>query len=570
MKTSFLDKLKIALLRFPLTVIFSLVLTVLVNLSVFKVEAVDTQWIISSGLALLVSFFVTLLLENRVKTIYSFLINIVSIGLVFFLISLMPIPLTKADLTVIFTLYFTFGLGVFVAPFIFSKKSSLRFWNYAEHTFSQFVISYFFALVIVAGIDLALLSLSQLFDIDVPSKIYAVVFSTSMLLFAPIYLMSSMGKSNEWIERSKVEFSKFYKILGLYILLPILLAYMVVLYAYLGKVVITWELPKGWVSWLVSILTLGGFLILSLLFPLYKLYTKKNKGKTTFIQLFYLLFPIVLLPLLVFMFVGIYRRFEDYGITINRLYLIILNVWFIAVTLYLIITQYKNIKNIWISLTIIAFVASFNVVPYIKYSMTSELKTLLYQANYGKKEIKKLDKEKQIRVVALLDYIHSTFSANEVLKITKSMGKKATKETVIKTLIDKENIDINTYINTVNRNYYYQYNLKKNKIDISNSQYRLFIYLKKDYHKKEIYKNDKINIFWKNRSIVIEYLDNKTQQVMSLKGFYDKRTSIDYNNEDLDKYLIHRTDDYLLIINDISGNTNEEEAIRLIGNLFLK
>ena len=37
--------------------------------------------------------------------------------------------------------------------------------------------------------------------------------------------------------------------------------------------------------------------------------------------------PALVLPLLVLMTVGIIRRFNDYGVTINRLYLITLNIW---------------------------------------------------------------------------------------------------------------------------------------------------------------------------------------------------------------------------------------------------
>ena len=37
-----------------------------------------------------------------------------------------------------------------------------------------------------------------------------------------------------------------YKVLGLYILLPILAIYTVILYGYLIKIIATWELPNGW------------------------------------------------------------------------------------------------------------------------------------------------------------------------------------------------------------------------------------------------------------------------------------------------------------------------------------
>ena len=135
-------------------------------------------------------------------------------------------------------------------------------------------------------------------------------------LFFPFYLLGNIPIAS--ITETKVHsFAQAWKILGLYILLPLLILYGTILYAYLIKIIIQWQLPDGWVSALVSILTIGGTITLFILYPLC---IQENRPLKFFRQWF----GILLLPLLILMTVGIIRRFQDYGITTNRLYILLL------------------------------------------------------------------------------------------------------------------------------------------------------------------------------------------------------------------------------------------------------
>ena len=62
------------------------------------------------------------------------------------------------------------------------------------------------------------------------------------------------------------------------------------------------------------------------------------------------------------MTVGIVRRFSDYGITINRLYLITLNLWFYFVCITLFVTKARRINWITISFALIfLFTSAFPI-----------------------------------------------------------------------------------------------------------------------------------------------------------------------------------------------------------------
>ena len=64
------------------------------------------------------------------------------------------------------------------------------------------------------------------------------------------------------------------------------------------------------------------------------------------------------------MTVGIMRRFNDYGITINRLYIITLNIWFYIVCFGLVFTKARRISWIPISFSIIFLLTSALPVNY--------------------------------------------------------------------------------------------------------------------------------------------------------------------------------------------------------------
>lgn len=59
--------------------------------------------------------------------------------------------------------------------------------------------------------------------------------------------------------------------------------------------------------------------------------------------------PVLILPLLLLMTIGIIRRFNDYGITINRLYLATLNGWFYIVCIGLFVIKARRINWIPVS-----------------------------------------------------------------------------------------------------------------------------------------------------------------------------------------------------------------------------
>ena len=128
-----------------------------------------------------------------------------------------------------------------------------------------------------------------------------------------------------------------------FVLLPIALIYFIILYVYLFKILIVWELPNGEITWMV---TEQMVIVLITLYGLRDYYLRSDAGETnkTISDLAMRWLPLLMLPLLVLMTVGLVYRLNQYGITSSRIYVATFVIWAYAVDLYLIF--YRNRANL--------------------------------------------------------------------------------------------------------------------------------------------------------------------------------------------------------------------------------
>lgn len=252
----------------------------------------------------------------------------------------------------------------------FRPNTDKSFWVFAENNAREFVSILIYAAVFYGGLALAVFAVEELFSVHVNDKVYGNLAMICFQLLAPIFFLTAITPKELYYSNSLKQ-HHFLRILGLYILLPVLGLYLLILYVYLFKIIISWQLPTGWVTSLVSILALGGFFAKFLLFPL-----SKNKV----VSLLNKYFSLLLLPLIVLMSVGLLRRIDDYGLSINRLYVLVFNLWLYGVSFYLFFTKSKSLRWIVISFSIVLFVSSvgpWSVFAITKQAIEKDIKTIL-------------------------------------------------------------------------------------------------------------------------------------------------------------------------------------------------
>jgi hypothetical protein len=134
---------------------------------------------------------------------------------------------------------------------------------------------------------------------------------------------------------------------------PLLLVYLVILYAYLAKITIEWSWPQGWVSGLIFGFASTGISAYLLLYPI------RERVEDRWIQIAARWFWIVMVPLIVVLLLAIWRRVSEYGITESRYFALGLGVWLTAMVVYFLASKTRSIKVIPSSICVLALLTSF-------------------------------------------------------------------------------------------------------------------------------------------------------------------------------------------------------------------
>ena len=351
-----------------------------------------------------------------------------------------------------FFLYFIAGhLFVFFAPFI-AKWNKEAYWNYLKSIAFAIVRSALFSGVLYLGLVFALLAIDSLFDVYIPGERYGQLFIFCLGIVNTWIYLSDFPKNV--LEDTTIHFNKALEVFVKYILIPLVMLYIIILYAYSLKILLQWELPQGWVSYMVTALAILGFVVQVIINPIQKTI------KAWTINRFYPWFYILLLPLIILLFTAIFRRISDYGITENRYFVMITAFWILGISLYLLFTKGKKLKVLPITLFILALVSSFGpwsafivsqnsqfkqfkeVYEKVKsknseatYKEYDQLKSILTYLD-DRKALSRLDETTEIAMEnAIKDTIHAQFKTYgylETEKILDSLGIKINSEELAK------------------------------------------------------------------------------------------------------------------------------------------
>ena len=92
----------------------------------------------------------------------------------------------------------------------------------------------------------------------------------------------------------------------------------------------------------------------------HKSYSKKCNFLTQ-LKNFYPWFYYLLLPLVTLLFVAIFRRINEYGITEKRYFIVVIAVWILAMIIYMLFSKTKKNRVFPLSLAVPFFINFFRV-----------------------------------------------------------------------------------------------------------------------------------------------------------------------------------------------------------------
>lgn len=256
-------------------------------------------------------------------------------------------------------------LFVSFSPFMVHGKVE-EFWEFNKSLFLRILISALYTLVLYVGLAIAMLAIENLLEMDIEGDRYLQLFIFQLGVFNTWFFLAGVPDLGPKTE-SKSAYPKALKVFVQYVLIPLVTVYISILYLYTIKILLQWELPNGWVSYLVLSFSIVG--ILSLLF----LYPIRNQENNRWINLYSKGYYFALIPLILLLLVSIYVRISEYGVTVNRYFVATLGVWLAGLVIYFLMSRDKSIKVIPISLCMVALGVSFGPIGAFEVSERSQL-----------------------------------------------------------------------------------------------------------------------------------------------------------------------------------------------------
>lgn len=258
---------------------------------------------------------------------------------------------------------------------VIGKCKDQILWNNAKTLFLDLMIAVCCAvgvsMCLVIAFLLLYVPLSLMTDLKFPTILLQVIGLILPFVFCMFDFLrrEPTGKKLTSIKEKVSVFQNYHKmLLGLFVYA------ILVMYLYMLIIAFSFELPRGYISLICGTLTAFGLLCYIIIAN-----TKVNEtGKIW--KSIHSYIPLLLLPLQVLITIAIGRRINDYGVTILRCYIVLLNLWSYAVCIYLIMRKDNNLY--WIPISFIVTYFIFTATPlscsnYVLWQLKTDIRAFL-------------------------------------------------------------------------------------------------------------------------------------------------------------------------------------------------
>ena len=349
--------------RFPLVLLAAAVTTVAAVILVGKPsgELSWTRLAVAGSLGLPLLFAVTTLVETRAwsaaKAVAAFGVALGLLG---------AIAYAWADWT---DYARTLRYGLFSSAFHFAaaflcftrRDAPNAFWQYNRVLFLRVLTAALYVVVLFAGLAAALGAINVLFKANISGDTFGRLFIIDALMFGTWFLVGGIPEPLASLDE-RTDYPDGLRRFAQYVLLPLVAVYLLILTTYLGKVLFTREWPSGWIGYLVSFVTITGILAWLLVRPL------EDRAPYTWVKGYTRGFFLALLPSIVMLWMALYKRVDQYGLTERRVIALAGAFWLSGIALYYIGTRSRNIKLI--PMTLCALILLLSAGPVSAFSLS--------------------------------------------------------------------------------------------------------------------------------------------------------------------------------------------------------
>lgn len=232
-------------------------------------------------------------------------------------------------------------------------KDNKRFAERIIRYLVNWVAAGLLALVAYLLVNAIVYSFGYIFDLHIPSKFSFYAFLSASILLTPLCFLTFNRQSEQTPDRP-IPGNSFLDILARYVLTPAAWIYTVILYLYFVRIAITWSLPRGGIAYLVF-----GFILFATILKALQPLLQKQPCKW-----FYERFSLISLPALIMFWIGVGYRINQYGLTEDRIYLIVCGV-IMTLTIGLFFSHRWG-RYLYATLSAVVLLALFTYIPGIR------------------------------------------------------------------------------------------------------------------------------------------------------------------------------------------------------------
>lgn len=318
-----------------------------------------------AALGLPVTVGITLLAETRDWSPGARVLALLSgtVGLILFFL-VWPGVDRRHDGIRYFQLSAALHLGVAFLPFL-GAPDTVAFWQYNRRIFLGFLRAVVFSGVLFVGIAIALGALDKLFGVDVEGETYVRIWFIVAFLVNTWIFLAVVPDDLAALEHD-TDYPRALKVFAQYILTPLAFTYLVILLAYLIKIVAGGEWPSGWIGWLVASVSVTGLLGFLLVHPL------RADPAEAWIRTYARWLFIGLVPAALMLLVAFWKRIVPYGLTEPRTLGLVLGVWLLGLALLFIVRSGASIRIIPTTLAVLLLLTLYGPVSLSRVSISSQ------------------------------------------------------------------------------------------------------------------------------------------------------------------------------------------------------
>lgn len=249
--------------------------------------------------------------------------------------------------------FFSFALllSVLFAPYFGRESTDDSIWFFCFKAGIAVFYATLTVLIFGLGISAILASVDYLFEVRIAGVVYGDVWALGWGFFWPLYILYSLPRSFDYPSGS-FSFSRGVAFIENYVLVPLVLIYTAVLYAYFLKIAATLEVPKGQLAYMISGFGAFGVCVWLVVYPL------RSSG-TRLLGWFWRHFFKMLLVPVVALLAAAGMRIAQYGVTEERYAIVLCAVWLGVLSLYYFLSSRRDLKAVPMTLAFLCLLASF-------------------------------------------------------------------------------------------------------------------------------------------------------------------------------------------------------------------